>query len=69
MVKERGNTWEQLVPEIARQLAARIEAGDAARDAFQRALTRATLIAPKLTIQGGTSDILRGIIARHRGLR
>ena len=69
MVKERGNTWEQLVPEIARQLAARIEAGDAARDAFQRALTRATLIAPKLTIQGGTSEILRGIIARDLGLR
>ena len=69
MVKERGNTWEQRVPEIARGLAARIEADHAARDAFQQALTQATLIAPKLTIQGGTMEILRGIVARDLGLR
>jgi hypothetical protein len=28
-----------------------------------------TLIAPKLTIQGGTREVLRGIIARGLGLR
>ncbi len=31
--------------------------------------TYATMIAPKLTIQGGTTEILRGIIARGLGLR
>jgi acyl-CoA dehydrogenase len=29
----------------------------------------ATVIPPKLTIQGGTTEILRGIIARGLGLR
>ena len=33
------------------------------------ALRYATLIAPKLTIQGGTREVLRGIIARGLGLR
>jgi hypothetical protein len=28
-----------------------------------------TLMAPKLTIQGGTREVLRGIIARGLGLR
>jgi hypothetical protein len=32
-------------------------------------LAHATTIAPKLTIQGGTTEILRGIIARGLGLR
>ena len=32
-------------------------------------LDHATLAAPKLTIQGGTTEILRGIIARGLGLR
>jgi len=27
------------------------------------------MVAPKLTIQGGTTEILRGIIARGLGLR
>lgn len=69
LVKERGNDWEQRLPEIARQLAAGVDAGHDARDAFTETLTRATQIAPKLTIQGGTNEILRGIIARGLGLR
>ena len=32
-------------------------------------LQYATNIAPKLTIQGGTTEVLRGIIARGLGLR
>ena len=32
-------------------------------------MRHATLIAPKLTIQGGTREVLRGIIARGLGLR
>jgi hypothetical protein len=38
-------------------------------DRFAQALRDATLIAPKLTIQGGTREVLRGIIARGLGLR
>ena len=48
-------------------------AGDAQPDSnddrFEQALRHATLIAPKLTIQGGTREVLRGIIARGLGLR
>ena len=69
LVKERGNDWEQRLPELARQLAAGVNADHEARDGFTEALTRATQIAPKLTIQGGTNEILRGIIARGLGLR
>ena len=36
---------------------------------FEEVLCYATLIAPKLTIQGGTRGILRGIVARGLGLR
>ncbi len=38
-------------------------------DRFEEALRYTTLIAPKLTIQGGTREVLRGIIARGLGLR
>lgn len=40
-----------------------------ARVDFEEMLRYATLIAPKLTIQGGTREILRGIVARGLGLR
>ncbi|MFP6742241.1 MAG: acyl-CoA dehydrogenase family protein [Alphaproteobacteria bacterium] len=69
LVKERGNDWEQRLPEIARHLAAGIDADFGARDGFTETLTKAVQIAPKLTIQGGTNEILRGIIARGLGLR
>ena len=39
------------------------------RPGFEAVLEHATGIAPKLTIQGGTREILRGIIARGLGLR
>ena len=42
---------------------------DSNDDRFEQALNYTTLIAPKLTIQGGTREILRGIIARGLGLR
>ena len=41
----------------------------AARASFDERLEYATLIAPKLTIQGGTTEVLRGIVARGLGLR
>jgi hypothetical protein len=42
---------------------------DSNDDRFGEALRYTTLIAPKLTIQGGTREVLRGIIARGLGLR
>jgi len=36
---------------------------------LEEQLAFATTIAPKFTIQGGTTEILRGIIARGLGLR
>jgi len=36
---------------------------------FQEVLARNITIAPKLTIQGGTTEVLRGIVARGIGLR
>ena len=68
IVKDIGTIWEQQLPEKARHLVAFHEArGDCAT--FEGLLAFGTLIAPKLTIQGGTTEVLRGIIARGLGLR
>jgi acyl-CoA dehydrogenase len=60
-------TAEQLLPGRARDLLPPTRTG--ANSAFEQTLMSATLVAPKLTIQGGTREILRGIIARGLGLR
>jgi hypothetical protein len=36
---------------------------------FEEILAHNITIAPKLTIQGGTTEVLRGIVARGLGLR
>jgi alkylation response protein AidB-like acyl-CoA dehydrogenase len=69
IVKDVGTIWEQKLPHKARDLAAFVEEGAANRASFEDVNAYATLIAPKLTIQGGTTEILRGIIARGLGLR
>jgi acyl-CoA dehydrogenase len=69
IVKDVGTIWEQALPQRARDLAAFLEEGASNRATFEEQLRFATLIAPKLTIQGGTTEILRGIIARGLGLR
>ena len=69
IVKDVGTIWEQRLPHRARDLAAFAADGAANRATFEEQLAYATLIAPKLTIQGGTTEILRGIIARGLGLR
>jgi alkylation response protein AidB-like acyl-CoA dehydrogenase len=69
IVKDVGTIWEQKLPHKARDLAAFVEEGSANRATFEQQMTYATMIAPKLTIQGGTTEILRGIIARGLGLR
>jgi alkylation response protein AidB-like acyl-CoA dehydrogenase len=69
IVKDVGTIWEQKLPHRARELAAFIGEESANRATFEEQLRFATMIAPKLTIQGGTTEILRGIIARGLGLR
>ena len=71
VVKDLGTNFEQALPDKIRLLAPppsdqQPETND---DRFEKALRYTTLIAPKLTIQGGTREILRGIIARGLGLR
>ena len=69
IVKDLGTNWEQALPAKARDLAAFADVEPSNRPNFQEVLDHATMIAPKLTIQGGTREILRGIIARGLGLR
>jgi alkylation response protein AidB-like acyl-CoA dehydrogenase len=69
IVKDVGTIWEQKLPHKARDLAAFVEEGETNRATFEQVNEFATMIAPKLTIQGGTTEILRGIIARGLGLR
>ncbi|HEX5612967.1 MAG TPA: acyl-CoA dehydrogenase family protein [Burkholderiales bacterium] len=69
LVKDVGTLWEQDLPSRARDLAAFVDPNSDARKAFDEVVMRAIGIAPKLTIQGGTTEVLRGIIARGLGLR
>ena len=76
LVKDLGTNWEQLLPTRARDLfpvrklgEARVGNSHAFTEEFAQTLRAAIMIAPKLTIQGGTREILRGIIARGLGLR
>jgi hypothetical protein len=69
IVKDMGTIWEQRLPHKARDLAAFADQEGSNRASFEQLLAYATTIAPKLTIQGGTTEVLRGIIARGLGLR
>ena len=69
IVKDLGTVWEQRLPSRARDLAAFAKPGDTNQADFEDLIDFATLVAPKLTIQGGTTEVLRGIIARGLGLR
>ena len=69
IVKDVGTLWQQQLPVRARELTAFLPQDAPGRDLFERLLKHAVRTVPKLTIQGGTSEILRGIIARGLGLR
>jgi len=69
LVKDLGTAWEQRLPGRVRELAAFLNPAATNSKSLEQQLAYATLIAPKLTIQGGTTEILRGIIARGLGLR
>lgn len=70
IVKDVGTLWEQRLPAEARRLGAFAQPADAANaQDFEELIEFASLVAPRLTIQGGTTEILRGIIARGLGMR
>ena len=69
IVKDIGTIWEQQLPHRVRELAAFADADDTNHATLDEMLTFAIRTAPKLTIQGGTTEVLRGIIARGLGLR
>ena len=69
IVKDVGTIWEQQLPHRVRDLAAFVEEEAGNRETLENQLSFAIRTAPKLTIQGGTTEVLRGIIARGLGLR
>ena len=71
IVKLMGTRFEQEIPELARLLAPLEEPLRAANQPsrFHEALAEAVLHAPSFSLRGGTSEILRGIVARGLGLR
>jgi alkylation response protein AidB-like acyl-CoA dehydrogenase len=66
LVKDLGTHFQQALPELVRTLVHRVGLDDAA---LHELYQRATMLAPAYTIQGGTTEILRGIIARGLKLR
>ncbi len=69
IVKDLGTIWEQKLPHRVRDLAAFVDTDASNHHTLGEQLAFAIKIAPKLTIQGGTTEVLRGIIARGLGLR
>jgi len=68
VVKDLGTRYEQDLPNVARALFP-AEPELEADDAYVATLASGIMNAPRLSIQGGTREILRGIIARGLGLR
>jgi hypothetical protein len=68
IVKDLGASFEQGLPDIARQL---VDAEpDTKRSSdFVAVLAHTMMNAPAFSLRGGTREILRGIIARGLGLR
>ncbi len=69
IVKDLGTLWEQAMPHRVRELAAFLPEDGPGMPQLEHQLARNFHIAPKLTLQGGTTEVLRGIIARGLGLR
>jgi acyl-CoA dehydrogenase len=69
IVKDIGTVWEQQLPHRVRDLAAFVDPDASNHETLENQLAFALKTSPKLTIQGGTTEVLRGIIARGLGLR
>lgn len=68
LVKEVGNALEREVAEVARQLVPS-EPRMGSDDRFAARLAEAISHAPAFTLRGGTTEVLRGIVARGLGVR
>ncbi|MFC5994765.1 acyl-CoA dehydrogenase family protein [Pseudonocardia hispaniensis] len=68
LVKDLGTRYENEVIDAARLLVS-IPPDPDAEQGFPRLLADAVLHAPGFTLRGGTSEVLRGIVARGLGLR
>ena len=68
VVKDLGTRYEQDIPVVARQLFP-TEPELEAVETYVSMIARSTMSAPRLSMRGGTREILRGIIARGLGLR
>ena len=68
LVKELGNRFEREVGEAARLLVPSVPSLSSS-DPFEARLAEAISHAPAFTLRGGTSEILRGIVARGLGVR
>lgn len=64
LVKDLGNTFEKLVPDLAR-----LTLNQSTSSLMRLTLTDTFLHMPSFTLRGGTREILRGMIARGLGLR
>jgi hypothetical protein len=64
LIKDLGNSYERLVPELIR-----LQVGRDASPRFVQTLEECILHAPSFNLRGGTREILRGVIARGLGLR
>ena len=69
IVKDVGTAWEQRLPAEARNLAAFSAPEPGNEQDFDELIEFATLVAPNLMNEAGTTEILRGIIARGLGMR
>lgn len=69
VVKVSATYWQQDMLAMARDLACLLEHEGPERERFDAVFRQLSALAPKLTIQGGTNEILLGIIARALGLR
>jgi hypothetical protein len=69
LVKDLGTIYQQDLPEIARVLAESDATTEDDLADFLDVAQYATMMAPSYTIQGGTTQVLRGIVARGLGMR
>lgn len=69
IVKDVGTVWEQALPHRIRDMSTFLEPDGPGMEHLRATLARELQLAPKFTLQGGTTEILRGIIARGLGLR
>ncbi|MBW8481054.1 acyl-CoA dehydrogenase family protein [Actinomadura parmotrematis] len=68
LVKDLGTRFESEITAAVREHAG-IEPDPGSPDPLARALAQAVVQAPGFTLRGGTSEILRGIVARGLGVR